>query len=235
MYLPMLQAVKEIKTDLNSKKFEPIKSDLIENMVEHNYIYLIDKKLLKNLQVLLDDLEKYNKINELTIAKNIVIGSFKQGFSDLYGSIIEGYSLHYDEIHDCEYECEEIAEEVFYFDVEYDFITDVLKHRKNLDVYYHYDMDKKLEEIFVNHQLVELYEAALNNDRKIQLEEWRNEKGLYIAYYYDFNKQYDNHEQIKVKNIYRDKISNQLDIVIQQIQDVIKKIVKNHEKKGLKY
>ena len=96
-------------------------------------------------------------------------------------------------------------------------------------------MDKKLEEIFVNHQLVELYEAALNNDRKIQLEEWQNEEGVYIAYYYDFNKQYDNHEQIKVKNSYRDKISNQLDIVIQQIQDVIKKTVKNHEKKGLKY
>ena len=235
IYLPILKAVEEVNIDLNSKNFETIMSDFIENVVDNNYRYLIDENLLKSLKLLLEYLSEYNNINEIIIAQKIIIDSFEHGFSDLYGYIIEGYSLHYDEIHDCEYELEEIVEERLYFNVDCDFIINLLKNRKCLDRYYHYDMNQNVEEIFVNPILVDFYESTLTNNRKVQLEEWEDERGLYIAYYYDFNKQYDAHEQIKLKNSYKDKVINQIDIIINQIQVIISKMVKVHEKKLLKY
>lgn len=213
-----------------------IKCDFLYEVVNNDYKYAIDKDLAKELISLKQIIGFYNEFRLDYVAYNIIVRQFIQGFEDLYGSIIDGISYHYD-LDGNEYEIEEEVLELKILELmQPDSTIDSLLNQLDGMPTYTIRLDDGIED-YVFEQVIEIYNIAFNSSyegykvpkRKMKIA-WSGTASEYIAYNYDFKQAYDKDEKVILKNKYRNEIIFLSEIIVKKIKNKILKIVKKYEK-----
>lgn len=91
---------------------DSVKTNVLNEIVEHSYKYGLEQQIHESLSYLLTIIKRYNTISLFYVARNIIFDIFEKSYSDLYGSIYDGYISYYipedDDVVELEMEAEPI-------------------------------------------------------------------------------------------------------------------------------
>lgn len=216
---------------------ETVKMPKLIECVENSYKYGFNNELLKKMQQLYDLQESYKKIRTISVAHNILSNIFRKGYTEIYGSIVDGIAYHTTPEGD-EWEEEIIAEPVQCME-QSDFskeLESLLINEGNYseEIYIEDGISGHYEPIYS--QLKRMYSLSLNimiNGEKYKLPSKKKELSMlpeeYIAYHYDFFEEFNNNEKIIEKYKLRAEIIELSGIIEKDLKDIISKIVKLYE------
>ncbi len=179
---------------------------------------------------------EYNSIDPVRVAHSIIVDIFTKGYTEIYGSIVDGISHHTD--HDGNEWEEEVIVEPVQIIKQLNNSKDIESLLRNEGMYSAevcIDEENALyEPIYL--QLKRIYASALNV--VINGVQYKHPKPLfdlkmlpeeYMAYRYDFFKLYNINEKIKKKYELHEEIIYSSQTVIEELKEIINKIVKIYE------
>ena len=215
---------------------EIVKVELLKEISNNAYKFGLSDELQEKCNNLYQLIVGYNNINPIRIARSIIEDIFTDGYKTIYGSIVDGISYHSDREGN-EWEEEEIVEPVKIIGKVADekSIKSLLNNEGMYSDEVCIDYENGLFESIYG-QLKCIYASALNV--VINGEEYKNRTPIiemkmlpeeYIAYYYDFFKEYNDNEKIKQKYELREEIIYTSQAVIEVIKERIDKIVRIYE------
>ena len=183
---------------------EIVKVELLKEISNNAYKFGLSDELQEKCNNLYQLIVGYNNINPIRIARSIIEDIFTDGYKTIYGSIVDGISYHSDREGN-EWEEEEIVEPVKIIGKVADekSIKSLLNNEGMYSDEVCIDYENGLFESIYG-QLKCIYASALNV--VINGEEYKNRTPIiemkmlpeeYIAYYYDFFKEYNDNEKIK--------------------------------------
>lgn len=209
---------------------------MLKEIVMNDYKYGLSTELQKKCVHLYSLVEKHNQINIVLIAHNKIVKIFEKGYEELYGSIIEGVSIHTDrDGNEYEQDHEVLPVELIRrgnFDKE---IISLLNNEGMHDSEVCLD---KNNDYFVPiySDMVLIYNAALHtkmNGEKYILPPLKKEMEIspaeYIALHYDFFEIFNSDSQIIKKIELKGEIIDKSQEIISDLKGIIKKIVKTYE------
>lgn len=215
---------------------EIVKVELLKEISNNAYKFGLSDELQEKCNNLYQLIVGYNNINPIRIARSIIEDIFTDGYKTIYGSIVDGISYHSDREGN-EWEEEEIVEPVKIIGKVADekSIKSLLNNEGMYSDEVCIDYENWLFESIYG-QLKCIYASALNV--VINGEEYKNRTPIiemkmlpeeYIAYYYDFFKEYNDNEKIKQKYELREEIIYTSQAVIEVLKERIDKIVRIYE------
>ena len=215
---------------------EIVKFELLKEISNNAYKFGLSDELQEKCNNLYQLIVGYNNINPIRIARSIIEDIFTDGYKTIYGSIVDGISYHSDREGN-EWEEEEIVEPVKIIGKVADekSIKSLLNNEGMYSDEVCIDYENGLFESIYG-QLKCIYASALNV--VINGEEYKNRTPIiemkmlpeeYIAYYYDFFKEYNDNEKIKQKYELREEIIYTSQAVIEVLKERIDKIVRIYE------
>lgn len=215
---------------------EIVKVELLKEISNNAYKFGLSDELQEKCNNLYQLIVGYNNINPIRIALSIIEDIFTDGYKTIYGSIVDGISYHSDREGN-EWEEEEIVEPVKIIGKVADekSIKSLLNNEGMYSDEVCIDYENGLFESIYG-QLKCIYASALNV--VINGEEYKNRTPIiemkmlpeeYIAYYYDFFKEYNDNEKIKQKYELREEIIYTSQAVIEVLKERIDKIVRIYE------
>lgn len=235
IYQPLLDELIPMSTSELSvliKKETPMLKEIIMN----DYKYGISKELQKKCDYLYSLIQQFNQINIVLIAHNKIVKIFEEGYEELYGSIIEGVSIHTDrDGNEYEQEHEVLPVELIRrgnFDKE---IISLLNNEGMHDSEVCLDKNNDYFVPIYSDMLL-IYNAALHtkmNGEKYILPPLKKEMEIspaeYIALHYDFFEIFNSDSQIIKKIELKGEIIDKSQEIISDLKVIIKKIVKTYE------
>lgn len=215
---------------------EIVKVELLKEISNNAYKFGLSDELQEKCNNLYQLIVGYNNINPVRIARSIIEDIFTDGYKTIYGSIVDGISYHSDREGN-EWEEEEIVEPVKIIGKVADekSIKSLLNNEEMYSDEVCIDYENGLFEPIYG-QLKCIYASALNV--VINGEKYKNRTPIiemkmlseeYIAYYYDFFKEYNDNEKIKQKYELREEIIYTSQAVIEVLKERIDKIVRIYE------
>lgn len=235
IYQPLIDELKKY-SQFDWDILETIKVELLKEISDDSYKFGFPDELQKKCNELYRAIKDYNNINPVQIARSLIDNIFSRGYKAIYGSTIVGISYQSDREGN-EYEIEEIAEPVKRVGAVAE-QSDIKKLLSDEDIY--------SDEVCVDYkngwnapicgQLKDIYALALNV--VIDGEKYKNPVPIiemkmlpeeYIAYYYDFFKEYNDNEKIKQKYKLREEIIYTSQAIIEELKEKIDKIVRIYE------
>lgn len=208
----------------------------MKEIVNDSYKFGLSEDLQEKCDYLYQVMEEYNNINAVKIAHSVIVDIFTKAYEIIYGSTIEGISYHSDRYGN-EWEEKEIVEPVKIIQ-ETHYMKDIENLLCNEEMYSDevcIDYENDLYEPIYG-QLKRIYSGALNV--VINGEKYKNPKPIidmtmlpeeYMAYHYDFFQKYNSNEKIRRKYELQEEIIYTSQSIIQELKDIIKKIVRIYE------
>lgn len=205
-------------------------------MVCEPYKFGLNEEIQNRCNYLYNVMQEYNNIKLATVANQIIIDIFTEGYEKIYGSIIDGIAYHTD--------CDgnEWEEEVLVESVQ---IMRKLNHTKEIENLLRnegmysgevcVDFENGLyEPIYL--ELKRIYASALHviiNGKPCKHAQPVIELNMlpeeYMAYYYDFFDRYNNDQRIKRKYELREEIIYSSQSLVEDMKSIIDKIVRIYE------
>ena len=232
IYIPLIEDLNDSFKFINGPLFSKLEFPFIKKVLDKQYLYRLDDKLLEQMVDFCNLVDKFNKFNLIYVASNLIEKSFREGFNKLYGNhIIDGTRPIYDNEGSL-VDYEELEPE------EFEIIgcissdkSSIIKLINNPDYdlydmcYYDGDIDYT-----VNPYLARFYEFALakrnkkNSPVRTQIINWNGKPEDYIAHTYDFFRDFYNNSEVKEKEkllldieSYRTNLLNELDHILKYI------------------
>lgn len=235
IYQPLINELKKY-SQFDWDIQEIVKVELLKEISNNAYKFGLSDELQEKCNNLYQLIVGYNNINPIRIARSIIEDIFTDGYKAIYGSIVDGISYHSDREGN-EWEEEEIVEPVKIIGKVADekSIKSLLNNEGMYSDEVCIDYENGLFESIYG-QLKCIYASALNV--VINGEEYKNRTPIiemkmlpeeYIAYYYDFFKEYNDNEKIKQKYELREEIIYTSQAVIEVLKERIDKIVRIYE------
>lgn len=235
IYLPLLDDINKYSTFAWSI-LEKIQVKCLGEIANNSYKYGMSAELQDKCNHLYELICDYNYINPIRVAHGIIVDIFTEAYAKIYGSIVAGICYNVNRDGD-EWEEEVIAEPVQIIQ-QLNNSKDIESLLRNEGMYSDevcIDQENALfEPIYL--QLKRIYASALyvtiNGERYknptpvIDLEMLPEE---YMAYYYDFFELYNSNENIKKKEKLREEIIYCSQAIVQDLKDLIDKIVRTYE------
>ncbi|MEK4533106.1 hypothetical protein [Solibacillus sp. FSL K6-1554] len=214
------------------KKETPMLKEIFMN----DYKYGLSTELQKKCDHLYSLVEKHNQINIVLIAHKKIVEIFEKGYEELYGSIIEGVSIHTDrDGNGYEQEHEVLPVELIRRG---NFEKEIISLLNNEGMYDSEVCVDKSNNYFVPiySVLVRIYNAVLltkmNGEENI-LPPLKKELNMspaeYIALHYNFFEIFNSDIQITKKIELEEEIIDKSQELISDLKGIIKKIVKTYE------
>ena len=208
----------------------------LREIVNNSYKYGLAVEIQDKCNNLYRVVSEYNSINPVRIAHSIIVDIFIKGYTEIYGSIVEGVCFHTDQDGN-EWEEEIIVEPVQVIrqinnskDIE-SLLKDEGMYTGEVCV----DEENALyEPIYL--QLKRIYASALNV--VINGKQYKHSKPVlelkmlpeeYISYRYDFFELYNSNKKIKKKYELREEIIYGSQAVVEKLKEIIDKIVRIYE------
>lgn len=95
IYQPLLDDINKYTT-FDWSILENIKADTLKQVVCESYKFGLNEEIQTGCNYLYDVIQEYNKIKPATVANQIIIDIFTEGYEKIYGSIIDGIAYHTD-------------------------------------------------------------------------------------------------------------------------------------------
>lgn len=224
LYQPLINELSVFnESKLNSK----FKTTFLNEVVNNNYKYLIDNKLMKKLKTLRDDVQTYENIDLNQIAQDVFIENFINGFEDLHGSIINDFS-------DKEGVKEEVKElEILRKANLGDLVKTLLNSEGTPTYFISIKTNTPTDYVYPTYkEIIFIYKktfsrALIQRSKKI---EWEGIRAEYIEYTYGFFKNFNEKERVVQKKRLKEKIILNSEVIISELKCTISKIVKKYEK-----
>ncbi|WP_137744600.1 hypothetical protein [Robertmurraya siralis] len=209
---------------------------ILKEIVTNEYKYGLSKELQGKCNNLFSLIEQFNKINLVSIAHNKIMIIFQRGYEEIFGSIVEGVSIHTDR------EGNEWEEEHIALPIELirrgDFEKDIISLLNKEEMYdYEVCVDRENSNyVPVYGDLVYIYDSVLNatiNGESHKLPPLKRELNMspaeYIALHYDFFEIFNEDKQKLLKFELREEINLKSQEIIDELKGIIRKIVKTYE------
>ena len=235
IYQPLIDELEKY-SGFNWSVREKVNAPFLQEVVNNSYKYGINNEIQNKCNDLLENINLYNNIDPIKIAHSIITSIFEKGYTEIYGSIIEG-KINQSDRYGNEWEEEIIAEPVQTIrQSNYsDEIENLLLNEGMYSDEVCIDKERLLyEPIYL--QLKRIYQLSLNviiNGKKyknpnpiIELEMLPEE---YMALNYDFFEIYNNDERIKKKYELQEDIIYTSQSIIQSLKEIICQIVQKYE------
>ncbi len=237
IYQPLLDEVEKYSF-FGWNIIEKIEMKRLGEVVTNSYKYALTHEIQNKCNHLYEVVKEYNSIDVVRVAHGVIADIFRKGYEEIYGSVIDGV-VHNSNREGSEWDEEIIAEPV-----------QVINH---LNVYTRKEIENLLknegfysDEVCIDEenalyepiylQLKRIYASALrvviNGERYILPKSILDLNMLpeeYMAYQYDFFKLYNNDEKIIKKNKLYEEIVYSSQSVVQELKEIIYKIVRNYE------
>jgi len=235
IYQPLLDELNPVYTfELNVLKNK--ETPILMEVVTNEYKYGLSTELQEKCNYLYSQIEQFNKINLVSVAHNKVVEIFENGYEEIFGSIIDGIGNNKDREGN-EWEVEHLVLPVELIRKK-DFNKSIINLLNNEEMF---DSEVCVDEnnnIFVPiyGDLVHVYNSVLHgtvNGVSNQLPPLKKELGMssaeYIALNYDFFKIFNADTQKVRKYELREEIIFKSQEVIEDLKEVIRKIVQIYE------
>jgi hypothetical protein len=209
---------------------------ILKEIVTNEYKYGFSKELQEKCNDLYSLINQFNKINLVSIAHNKIVVIFQRGYEEIFGSIVEGVSIHTDR------EGNEWEEEHIALPIELiqrgDFERDIISLLNKEEMYdYEVCVDRENSNyVPVYGDLVRIYDSVLNatiNGESYKLPPLKRELIMkpaeYIALHYDFFEIFNTDEQKLLKFELREEIISKSQEIIEDLKGIIRRIVKTYE------
>lgn len=235
IYQPLLDELNPVgnfELNLLKKKETP----LLREIVTNDYKYGLSAELQGKCNHLYSLIEQFNKIDLVSVAHCKIVKIFENGYEEIFGSIIDGISNNTDR------EGNEWDEEHLVLPVELiqrrDFDNSIISLLNNEGMYNSEVCVDRNTNAFVPiyGDIVKIYNSVLHanvNGVRNQLPPPKKELGMspaeYMALNYDFFKMYNTDSQKLKKYEYREEIIFKSQEVIEDLKEVIRKIVEAYE------
>lgn len=110
IYQPLIDELEKY-SGFNWSVREKVNAPFLQEVVNNSYKYGINNEIQNKCNDLLENINLYNNINPIKIAHSIITSIFEKGYTEIYGSIIEG-KINQSDRYGNEWEEEIIAEPV---------------------------------------------------------------------------------------------------------------------------
>ncbi|CAH0309058.1 hypothetical protein SRABI96_04908 [Peribacillus sp. Bi96] len=209
------------------------KTPILVEVVTNEYKYGMSTELQEKCNYLYSQIEQFNRIKLVSIANDKIVEIFKNGYEELYGSVIDGVSYHSDKAGN-EWEDEHLTIPVEL--IQRGNFDKLIVNLLNTEGMYDYEVrvDDISEPIYGD--LVNIFNSTLNvsiNGVNHPLPLLKKELGMspaeYMALNYDFFNIYNTDTQKLRKDELREEIILKSQEVIQDLKDVIRRIVLIYE------
>ncbi|MEA5083610.1 MAG: hypothetical protein VB018_05585 [Lachnospiraceae bacterium] len=235
IYQPIIDELIDY-TNFNWDIMTEIKAPKLFEIVSNCYKYGLSEELLKKCESLNNSIKVYSNINIISVSHNIIVKIFKEAYEEIYGSIIEGVCYHSDR------DGNEWNEEVIAAPVEYLEQFDCPEQIRNLLInegmysdQVCIDYENSLYEPIYK-QLKDIYASFLYihiNGEQYKLPECKIKLRMlpeeHMAYYYDFFERFNQNEDIQKKYKIREDIIYSSQGIVQDLKDIVERIVKIYE------
>lgn len=235
LYQPLLDDIEKY-SKFDWSILEKVKTNFLKEITNNSYKYGVDREVQDKCNYLYGVISEYNSIDAVKVADSIIVDIFEKGYTDIYGSIIDGICYQSDRDGN-EWEEEIIAEPVQTVRQinNSKVIESLLINEGMYSDEVCIDVENALfEPIYL--QLKEIYSLALNvviNGEKYKLPKPVIELNMlpeeYMAYNYDFFKLYNSSKEIQRKYELREEIIYTSQSVVETLKEIIDKIVRVYE------
>ena len=110
IYQPLIDELEKY-SGFNWSVREKVNAPFLQEVVNNSYKYGINNEIQNKCNDLLENINLYNNIDPIKIAHSIITSIFEKGYTEIYGSIIEG-KINQSDRYGNEWEEEIIAEPV---------------------------------------------------------------------------------------------------------------------------
>ena len=203
-------------------------------ILQNNFKYPVDRFIIEKIEILKNLIILHNNINVINIGKKIIVSKFKEDFEILYGSVIDGITIHEDRFGN-EYEIENMIEELQYLqrsEINMN-IKDLILSENEFDYEIVLDNDNYY---YTYKGLVRIYEECTNiviNGKKIPQRKipinWNGSLAEYLAYNCDFFEELNNDLDILEKTRLQCKIVELAEDITSDLKVLVTKIVNKYE------
>lgn len=235
LYQPLLNDLEKYST-FDWSIMEKIRVNFLGEVVNNSYKYGLATEIQDKCNYLYKVVNEYNSIDPIRVAHSIIVDIFNMGYTEIYGSIVDGICYHTDH-NGNEWEEEVIVEPVQVIK-QINNSKEIESLLRNEGMYSDevcIDEENELyEPIYL--QLKRIYASALNV--VINGKQYKHSKPVvelkmlpeeYISYRYDFFELYNNNEKIKKKYKLREEIIYSSQAVVEELKEIIDKIVRIYE------
>ena len=239
IYQPLIDEIEKY-SDFDWTIREKIKVPFLKDIVNNSYKYGIRDEILDQCNYLFDIINDYNSVDSIKVAHSIIVSIFEKGYTEIYGSIVDGISYQSDR------DGNEWEEEIIAEPVQVVRQSNYSKEIENLL----YNEGMYSDEVCVDEenaiympiyiQLKRIYHLALNvivNGKEYIKPKPTIELNIlpeeYIALHYDFFEIYNNDERIKKKYELREEIIYMSQAIVQSLKETIDQIIKIYEAEEL--
>ncbi|MBT2571476.1 hypothetical protein [Planococcus sp. ISL-110] len=235
IYQPLLD---ELDSKINFKLYtlKNIETPILMDIVKNDYKYGLRAELEKKCSRLYSLIEQYNKISLVTIAHSKIEEIFINGYEEIFGSIVDGISIHTDREGN-EWEIEHLVLPVELIQrSQFDKNIGNLICNEGM-----YDSEVCLDEhnnVFVStyKELIDLYSSVLYatiNGKRNQLPPLKKEIDMspaeYIAVEFDFFEIFNKDPQKLKKDELRKEIKLESQKMVEHLKEIIRKIIDVYE------
>lgn len=235
LYQPLLDDIEKY-SKFDWSILEKVKTNFLKEITNNSYKYGVDREVQDKCDYLYGVISEYNSIDVVKVADSIIVDIFEKGYTDIYGSIIDGICYQSDRDGN-EWEEEIIAEPVHTVRQinNSKVIESLLINEGMYSDEVCIDVENALfEPIYL--QLKEIYSSALNvviNGEKYKLPKPVIDLNMlpeeYMAYNYDFFELYNSSKEIQRKYELREEIIYTSQGVVETLKEIIDKIVRVYE------
>ena len=239
IYQPLIDEIEKY-SDFDWTIREKIKVPFLKDIVNNSYKYGIRDEILDQCNYLFDIINDYNSVDSIKVAHSIIVSIFEKGYTEIFGSIVDGISYQSDR------DGNEWEEEIIAEPVQVVRQSNYSKEIENLL----YNEGMYSDEVCVDEenaiympiyiQLKRIYHLALNvivNGKEYIKPKPTIELNIlpeeYIALHYDFFEIYNNDERIKKKYELREEIIYMSQAIVQSLKETIDQIIKIYEAEEL--
>ena len=233
LYIPLLKELLEIIRNYKEDFLSQIQYVFLKEVLEKQYEFRLEDDLLTKFILLDEHINKYNKSDIYSVAGNIIVGHFHNGFIDLYGDINDGEIPIYFESEIVDFDIVEPEEFRNISLIAYDanLLKKLITSEDNPDFFNIED-----DWLEANSNLVNFYEFALASRNKQYSPKremtipWKGKPEEYIAYTYDFFNDFNKHEKVIQKKEHLRNIITEIKELACNIDGILIKIFNDYEK-----
>lgn len=235
IYQPLLDELNSI-SNFEVNVLVNLNTPILRKVVSEEYKYGLSEELQGKCNTLCSLIGQFNKIDLVSVAHNKIIEIFKNGYEEIYGSIIDGISYNTDREGN-EWEIEHLALPIELIKRK-DFnksITNLLSNEEMYDSEVCVDEDNNIF-VPIYGNLVDVYNSVLHgtvNGESNQLPPLKKELGMssaeYMALNWDFYKIFNVDTEKLRKYELREEIIFKSQEVIEDLKVLIRKIVRIYE------
>lgn len=239
IYIPLIEDLNKSFIFPNGDLFSKLEFTFLTKVLDKQYLYRLDDKLLNEFKEFYVLVHKFNKLDITYVASSLIESSFREGFYNLYGEIIDGKIPIYDNEGDI-VAWEDVEPEEFdnirCISSDTKGIIELINHQHDDDYSFDgfgYDYESELN---INLYLCRFYEFALakrnkrNSPERIQIINWNGSPEGYIAYNYNFYNDFYSDSNVKEKENQLSKIKISRLNLLNKLDSILKYIFVTYEK-----